>query len=274
LLSGLAVFVALMAPWLAYQHYYDPPGDSLAMLQLAGHIDSTSSGNLVGAIEDYYRPLTLKQIVVAKEGNLKTPFHGETGMRRDAAKLVANLFATGGRARTVRDATVEDIRGNSFFYLYPELGLVGLAPLARILILLRRRRRSPDLAAADWIWVWLVIGFITWGVVLVGARATVIHQGSYGIELLAYVAGTVALWRLWPPFAVAVTALQASFGAVVYLVIANPWPGGASPSGPVNPVDLVVAVVGTAAVFGLPWVAGSPEPKPRRVAVEAALESA
>ena len=194
---GTAVLVVLMIPWTLYQSVYDPPGTKLTKLQLAGQGSVNPHQSLISAIVSAYEGLTPGQVAVNKLRNLEEPFLGEGAELSSLGQIATNIVATGGEGAQQRDAAIYQIRIADFFWILPLLGILALAPIAWFILFLRRAR-GPDLRVAGRLWVWLIASIVIWSLVLFGPGTTIIHQGSYALELLAFAAGAISLLSLLP----------------------------------------------------------------------------
>jgi hypothetical protein len=161
-----------MIPWMLYQKYYDPPGDGLLKMHLAGaaNDDPRSFATL---LKEGYEKLTLSGWIHAKELNLRAFFPDFSGGE--------NIFGC--------------LRIQDYYHLFHEWGFLMLG----IFFLASAGKEAKRL---------FLIGVFTlgfWVVLLYPPGGTVIHQGSYVIPLLGYF---VFSWTLsvrfekWIPFLV------------------------------------------------------------------------
>lgn len=72
LVGGAIVIGLLLAPWLAYQKFYDPPGNRLLKMHLAGVPDAADTRSTWQAIRDAYLNRSPATIAQDKWENLKT----------------------------------------------------------------------------------------------------------------------------------------------------------------------------------------------------------
>jgi hypothetical protein len=191
--AAVAGFV-LMAPWSAYQHYVDPPGNRLLKWQLGGDIELNSKGTLE-AIEEGYGEAGLDGTLTNKRENFAEMI-GWPRARNDLEVAVDNLEA--GHPRFVIGA----VRDARFFSLLPFLGILLLAPLAMIF----GRRKARD--EIEWRFALVCFGFlalacVVWGLLLFGSleSRTSIHVGSLAVPLLGLVGCVVGLYSVFPRLA-------------------------------------------------------------------------
>jgi hypothetical protein len=252
--AGVGCLVALMLPWTLYQRYYDPPGTALFKLQLAGTSDFDPHVGLITTIAHAYGQLGAGRIADYKWRNLKLALGYEPNFVRSLLSLTANLFAAGGAAVGRRDAAVEQLRSQSFSYLLPALGFFLIGALAYVALRLRRQR-GPDIAVAGRIWILLVGDIVIWALVLFGPHSTVTYQGSFAVELLAFAAASVCLWRLSHALASTVFAIQAALGVVVYVVVTPRQSYVTPPLGATQWGEFALGAIGLVAVVVLPLLA-------------------
>lgn len=279
LLAGAGGLAVSYLPWMLYQRFYQPPANALLELQLANSplpVPGKSTGQ---AIVDAYRRLGLEKTLAYKRTNFASPFQHELDYLRNAASLVVHAFSTPSHALT---AHAQDEIVWQFFFVGPTLGLVGLGLVilivrgARDQMLrvragqLRRRgsaapagREPLDVEQA--LLITLVAMYVVWCLIMFGATAsTVIHQGSYVIEVLAFALGVLGWWSLSPRLAATVVGVTAAFTLYLYLrytpFVVGP---GTYFRGPVSAsVAAVLALACVACLACLWWVGAQPQPGP------------
>ncbi len=157
LVPAAAVFVAIGAPWVAYQRFYDPPGDRLVKWHLAGVTAPQPERSALDVIARAYAATPLGDVVRARIVNLETPF-------------------------TLRYGD----RSGEFFYLLPALGALGIACAAG-LIPSRRERGVAALGALA------VASLVVWCAMKWGG--TVNHEGSYVTIAMLFAVGAMTATR-------------------------------------------------------------------------------
>ena len=217
---ALAVLVAafVIAPWIAYQHLVNPPGDKLLKLQVAGIANIETRRSLLRELADHYRQVGVRDGVANKLDNLAEPFRGAESMVNDSRRIVESE-AHGESSSRPGDQAILDLRANQFFRLVPTLGLLLIGPILLGLILLLRSPSLPgrdiDMQLAWSLVLFLSLTIVLWSIILFGPRYTVLHQGSYLIPILAFVLCTAACWNVSPAGTVGLVAFQSA--AVLYL---------------------------------------------------------
>jgi hypothetical protein len=233
ILGGLA----LMGPWVAYQHYADPPGNRLLKWQLGGDINIDSKGTLE-AIEDGYSEVGLDGAIDLKEENFSEMIGWSRGKREYEA-------AIDGLEEGKPGIAAAKVRGLRFFTLLPFLGILLVGPLAMIFARLRRIDRNEE----EWrfalaCFAFLVIACVCWGLLLFGTpeARTTIHVGSLAIPLLGLVGCVVGLRSCFPRFAAWIVGLNVLMVLVLYTPSLEPDPGTSY-----SPIAAVLACASLAA---------------------------
>lgn len=176
---GLLVFGLLLAPWSAYQKFYEPPGDRLLKWHLAGvvHIDSHSATQ---AIKDSYQHLSFTQIANNKWENLKALL--------DSSEAV--------RLRTTAERATDLPRQKEFFHLARGLGILNLGWLLWLTVLFGWLKLATAPKRLHLVLGVSVFSLLFWVLVMFGPATTVIHQGSYATVILLFVGLTALLTQL------------------------------------------------------------------------------
>jgi|GEM_PF-464868 len=191
-LKASLLFVLIASPWVAYQRFYDPPGNRLLKWHLGGQIPKDDRG-VWPTIRENYAKLTWEQILTNKARNLALQNDGRTAALLETAPAAAmdrrnQEFFLAGRALT--------------WWLFGLLLLPyawrNLQPPAR------HTERRLHLALLGW----TALTVPLWCGLMFDANQTVIHQGSYAMMLGAFVllsAWFHAAGRIWLPV---ITAAQ------------------------------------------------------------------
>jgi hypothetical protein len=235
---GIAVVIggAVYLPWVAYQHYADPPGNRLVKWQLGGSLDINSDGSLE-TIVNSYRAAGVSGTLENKQNNLEEI----TGYYQATHEFVPMLERLEGGHL---ESALGPLRQMRFFSLFAFLGVFLLGPL--LMLAGRRRRRNEG----DWRFALLGLGFaavsvVAWGLLLFGGpdSVTSIHVGSMAVPLVAVVACVVGLHSVYPRLATALVAFNILFVLVVYTPSLQPPPGTSY-----SPLMAVLALASLAAL--------------------------
>jgi hypothetical protein len=201
-------------PWLLYQRLFDPPGDALLKLHLAG-IDHPDNGPLLQELIAAYSRLTPAMILHNKTANAVWVFDYE---REYWSRAIGMFSALGRRDRTQAARSAQDLRSLAFFHFVPTLGFLVTGAVA-LAAGLNRRFRSSAWRVAARLWLLVLCTLVPWCLIMFKAEATSIHQGTYVTVLLAFSASILALWAVTPWLALVVAALQIGLNFLLYGVL-------------------------------------------------------
>jgi hypothetical protein len=187
---GIAIAVVsgltILAPWIAYQKLYDPPGNRLVKWHLAGsrQVDDRSLGE---AMRDRYRELGWKGTIERKEHN---------------ARLLARPPRSWGDPIHRREA--------EFFALLWTLGVLNAGWVAMAW-------KRGAIAGATRLACGLgVAGVAAW--MLLMLEGTLVHQGSYATVMLLFAGLAAAIVEASERAAVGLLAVHAAWFALTWLV--------------------------------------------------------
>jgi hypothetical protein len=207
----IATAVALYLPWLLYQKLYDPPGDRLIKMHLAG-IEPLDPRPVGEVLISAYKSQTRQQIYANKMQNLDAAI----GRNRYFRQTIAELFQ-GVRTRNWPRAfaAAHELREIWFFDFIPTLSSFSIGiPLLLLGVLPRFRTRNWRVASA--IWLFIVVTDIIWCLLMFGPHTTLLHQGTYAMVLLAFAACCLSIWSVSVVLAMIVLALQSCLMFIVY----------------------------------------------------------
>ena len=217
---GVVAALVLYAPWVAYQHYKDPPGNRLEKWQLGGNENITEKGALA-TIVDGYREEGVGGTISNKWANVEAIL-GVSEIRA----LVDNVRgheATGSFAHTV-----EDLRFLRYFGLFPFLGILLLGPLAMAIraAVDRGGGRGPEWRFVVHFGALALAVIAFWALIMFGNEISesVIHQGSLAVPMLAIAICVAAAYAADPRFAVGLVVVNAIFVLLLYVPSLVPPP--------------------------------------------------
>ena len=257
------VFGLLAAPWIAYQKFYDPPGDRLLKWHLGGQIPKEARGTWQ-TIRENYAALSWSQIWENKRQNLAQQIDGRWAalLELDPAHGIDRRnqeFFVSSRALTWwlfglalfplvwrRLAPSENFAGGAD----PGLSAKALATAAPAAAgPATGRQPAATLGRMHLaLFTWTVLTVPLWCLLLFHGGQAVIHQGSYATMLTAFV--LLSAWfdragRAWLPV---VALLQ-------MVTLSTTWaPGNTVVNGDLAPGALALAVLTGAALLGLVWI--------------------
>jgi len=177
-LIGAAAVVYL--PWVLYQKLYDPPGDALLKLHLAGVIDRNHS--LGSLVVSSYRKLGFSGWLQARWTNTRFLFW--------PTSEVTQFHDLGQTAYWLSHL--------SFFNLFPALGFANAG------FLLRFGSARAERRVADRMMLIAFASLVVWLLIMFAPESTSIHQGSFLMVILTFTA--LALYSM--RFAAALVSLQ------------------------------------------------------------------
>jgi hypothetical protein len=239
---GVAVGIALLAPWSAYQKWEDPPGNRLMKWTLAGVVEIDDRGTLE-AISDSYGEIGLGGAIDNKVENLKT-ISGWTM----APESISNALDTGDA-----EEVVNAIRASNFFYLLPSMGLLLLAPFAMAFAAARRRDREPvEWAFALACFLVFGVGALLWALIVYGSieLRAVIHVGTYLLPILGMAGAVAGLRAVFPRFSLYYVGLAAALSLAIYVPAFEPPPGTSYSALAAILCAAALAAFGTVAIRG------------------------
>jgi len=216
----IAVGIVLLAPWSAYQRYFDPPGNRIVKWNVAGvvPIDQRSVGQ---ALYDSYRQIGWSGWLENKARNVNAITGGAHGLT-DFGHGV-RLMLTGHLSEAIRLFRYQ--RHNALLY---ELGVFVLTPFLAIWILASRRRRDQR----DWRFALECLVLVTaacavWVLVLFGSTAspTAIWLGSLAVPILATAGCVAAIASATPKLATTLVALNGLTVIALYAPVLDPLVG-------------------------------------------------
>ena len=223
-----AVFGLTVAPWMAYQRMYAPPGNRLLKWHLAG--DYGMDDKPVGrAIRDAYHGLSWGQILAKKSANLRYQFEGDWAG-------AASGSAAGADAR----------RSDEYFHMLRALGVWVLAAPVLLLSLpgaAFRRRLSASARLQGTLAAWAASSVLVWCLLLF--TQTEVATGSLAVMVALFALCAVWFELAWRGCLALVAALQA------YLLATTWVPGNLVVQGPVSAASTALIALAAAAAAAM-----------------------
>ena len=225
-----AAAMVLLLPWSAYQRFYDPPGDRLLKMHLAG-INDVDQRPAAVAIAQAYAHAPLDEIVRNKIGNVQAVL--------GTAPLLGS--ATAGEPHTSMNLPRVIEREEVPFALGALL--LGL-PALQWWRYLRGGVSAEGRNVGALLWIALA-STVFWCLALWGPGTTVITHSAYAVEAILFVALAAAVADLPLPFALTVFGLAVTDLVVTWIAgsLGDAW--RVSPA--LDPVMIVLALASAAA---------------------------
>jgi hypothetical protein len=172
--ASILVAGILVAPWLCYQKYYDPPGNRLLKMHLAG-VSPIDSRGLLATLRDSYSAIGWRGAWQNKWENIRQIFS-------DSFLHLTDLNMSPARAYARKD--------KEFFCFFRALSVAIFALIAMPLTawLAARIHGVGDrlLANATMVTAWALLTLLLWALIMFGPGTTFIHQGSLAPLLVLF----------------------------------------------------------------------------------------
>jgi len=171
---ALLLITFFLLPWMAYQRFYDPPGNRLLKMHLAdaGEIDSRSTWQ---AIHEAYASRTVMTLLSYKWANLRTMFGPDPGAGFGVAEVVAATESRSGGLENSRIAQRE--------YIWNAIGVLNAGWLTFLACLVRRKKFNT-LGGARLLLAAAALNLTVWCIVLFGPGQTFVAHSSYADIIL------------------------------------------------------------------------------------------
>jgi len=191
---SIAAFVisalVLYLPWVCYQKLFDSPGDYLLKMHLAGMSHPTDTPFLT-VLASAYAKIPASTIWNTRLSNLRLVCGRNSEFRQELFAFASQVSRGGSQTSNLEHAAV-DLRSFNFFYVSPNLNILLLG-LPALLIGLRQSRRTLEWRLAMRCWIFVGFTVLFWCLVMYTPASTVIHHGSYVIQLVGYSAALISL---------------------------------------------------------------------------------
>jgi hypothetical protein len=217
--AGVLAALLLLAPWSAYQRYFDPPGNRLAKWMLAGDvpIDSRGTGE---AIRDSYSQAGWGGVIHNKKENFVQLTEGPDAVS-ETADGIGDLVS--GDA----EDGVRTIRFVRFRWILPALGLLIAAPFAMAVGWIRGSRDPDDWRFAIFSLTVVTAGCVAWALLLWGSLQSrpSIHIGSLALPILAMAGAVAGLRATFPRLAAVLVVANVISVLALYAPALDTVPG-------------------------------------------------
>jgi hypothetical protein len=218
------VVAVLIVPWTLYQKLYDPPGDRLVKMHLAG-VMQPDPRSLLQAIKDSYGRLSAEQIIQYKWDNLKT--------------------LAGRHPFELRDGTMQIAERE---YIWNAIGILNIGWIMAGVEWIRRRRKV-QLPYAGMMLCAALLNLLGWCLVMFGPGQTFTEHGSYADILLVSI-GLLGFILELPPIALLLLLTAQALNLILVWLRFEPASFTLPSRAVVSPV-LQPPMLGLALVLGL-----------------------
>jgi hypothetical protein len=197
-----------VSPWIAYQRFYDPPGNRLLKLHFAG-VEQIDSRGTWEAIRDAYRGVTWSAYLDGRWQNVTQQWFGTYPLRLENP--------------------IDWVQWQQLMRHIPLIGFLCAGFLMLVWTPARARSDLPDASlrlVRQLTWYALATAAI-WIVLMVVPSSTLVHQGSYVMTMLLVFGAAVltAMLPAWPRRLL--LTLHIGLFAACYLFsirTSSPWP--------------------------------------------------
>jgi hypothetical protein len=220
--------IGLMAPWIAYQRFYDPPGNRLVKMHFAGIAD-IDARSTTQALADTYRALTWREYLQGRLANVQQQWFGGYPIALESA--------------------IDWVQWQQFYRHVPLIGFLW-AGYALLFTRVPRPARSDLPGQADNLeeplhltrqLAWFaLITMVIWIGVMIVPSSTMIHQGSYVMTTLLLFCGAAFVAVLPAPIRWTLVSLHLAVFVLCYLVSTRV---AAVPDGPAQPATFMLAML-------------------------------
>ncbi len=242
---GAIVIALFVAPWAAYQKYYDPPGNRLLKMHLAG-VQAIDSRSTWKAVRDAYTSITFKTYYRFKRANI-TNLIGREPL--DTFGLGSIHLSDGVQ---LNRQELEHARLTQQTYIWNAIGIVNAGwPAALWLLLLRKKQRA--LRYTGFILTACLVNFILWSMVMFAPRQTIVATSSFADILLLFI-GLCGFLLVLPRMVVVLLFVLQLFSLFLMWILSPPNGLNVQANSGVNPVLVVpLLIVGLGLALRLAW---------------------
>ena len=241
--------VLFMTPWSLYQKYFDPPGDRLLKMHLAGTEEPHPEIKFSTLLIKKYKEAGWHGTLVNKKYGFEGLF--DTGDFEQRVHDIAHFLIAGTQRQ--RAAEVASLRHLMFVRWFWSIDLLSFVVILWLACVIARRPRSHDFRQATILWICTGFTLCAW-CLLMFRGGTIVHQGCYFSEITGFAAAVLTLWAVSPRLAAIVVACHLAVTATLYAFL-QPWKtvGIGSFYGPTDKVLVVAAALSAAAFLLVLW---------------------
>jgi len=222
-MAAAMVAIGLMGPWMAYQRFYDPPGNRLFRMHFAG-VSDVDARSTAQTIADTYRALTWREYLHGRWANVQQQWFGTYPLPLESR-----------------------IDWVQWQQLMRHVPLVAFLCVGYVLLFTRPAwidlPDEPLRLTRQLAW-FALITMVIWIVTMIVPASTLIHQGSYAMTTLLLFCGAAFVAALPTFIRWTVLSLHLLLFAVCYLFSTRV---AVTPTGPPQTGTFIVAML----LFGM-----------------------
>jgi hypothetical protein len=177
-LAAAATFILILSPWIAYQRFYDPPGNRLLKLHLAG-VEQVDARGTWEAARDTYRGLTWSSYLGGRWRNVTQQWFGTYPLRVEHP--------------------ADWVQWQQLMRHIPLIGFLCAGFLMLVWTPARSDLPDASLRLVRQLTWYALLTAVIWIVVMIVPSSTLVHQGSYVMTLLLLF-GAAVLTAMLPPW--------------------------------------------------------------------------
>jgi hypothetical protein len=208
-LAAALGFGVVISPWLAYQKFYEPPGNRLLKWHLAGVI-APDNRSFPAALVDSYRTSGWRTAWDTRRFNLTLQWVGHWS---DLASLRPPVFVL----RRWEQCTYS---AYGFAWWLPALVLVPW-------VAWREQKRGDGIVG--WTVAWWLAGWLTWVALMFSPNQAIVHQGTLLTQLLGFALMAWCALRVSRAVFLACATMEVALFLVSWVPFSTPVSGAVSP---------------------------------------------
>jgi hypothetical protein len=227
---------------MAYQRFYDPPGNRLLKMHLAG-VDAIDSRSVWQAIEDAYESRSAATLLRYKWANIATLIGPEPIKGLTAVELAGRQGDSKG---------TDLARVSQREYIWNSVGIINIGWLVLLGLFLRKNKKRA-LPYSGWIILAALLNFLVWCILLFRPAGTITASSSY-TDILLLSIGLLGFLLTLPRFAIVVLlAIQLFNFFAVWVWFRPPTVPTATNAAAAPALQVPVLILGLACATGLVW---------------------
>jgi hypothetical protein len=177
-LAAAVTCIVILSPWVAYQRFYDPPGNRLFKLHFAG-VEQIDARGTFEAMRDTYRELTWSSYLAGRWRNVTQQWFGTYPLQLEHP--------------------IDWVQWQQLMRHIPLIGFLCAGFLMLVWTPARSDLPDASLRLIRQLTWYALLTAVIWIVVMIVPSSTLVHQGSYVMTLLLLF-GAAVLTAMLPPW--------------------------------------------------------------------------